>query len=923
MGKKEGGTRAQKLVGTPFDSAKQDTQWVFSFQEGGSDRRNLLGGKGAELAEMTSLGLPVPPGFTITTEACLDYYRADKRVPDGLWDQVGKAMKDLEKATGRSLGDPSEPLLVSVRSGAAISMPGMMDTVLNLGINQEVAEGIAQRTGNERFALDLHRRFIQMFGNVVLGVEGRLFDRTMEETRTRAGVGRDADLSPDDLRGVVGRFARIVRDESGSEVPSDPWTQLQRSIEAVFKSWNTRRAIDYRNYHGISHDLGTAVNIVMMVFGNMDERSCSGVLFTRDPANGEKSLYGEYLVNAQGEDVVSGIATPLKIARMAREIPDVYKQLVEVSENLERRYRDAQDLEFTVEGGRLFMLQTRTAKRSAKAAVVMAVEMAQEGVITKQEALLRVDPEQIYQLLLPRLDEEAKEQATKENRLIEAGLGASPGGATGKAVFTADRAAELGAKGVGLILVRPETSAEDVHGMLAANGILTSRGGATSHAAVVARGLGKPCVAGAESIDVNPDDGVLRCGGITVKEGEEISIDGASGQVFVGTVTTIQPHVSDERELIVLLGWADDAKRLGVWANADYPRDARVAAEFGAEGIGLCRTEHMFFEPERLAVVREMILKARASTQDPEDTTSRDRYQETLAELRRLQVGDFEGILQAMDGKPVVIRLLDAPLHEFLPGHDELLTEVVELRVKGDDPAALAEKEALLAAVGDLREANPMLGMRGCRLGLMYPDIYAMQMMAVLEAASNVSAQGLTPRPEIMVPLVGHGNEMRELRELLEDAAGRFHRETDSDVHFKIGTMIEIPRAALTADEIAKNAEFFSFGTNDLTQTTFGISRDDAEGKFLMDYVDKQVLPNDPFQVVDRNGVGQLVQMAFERGRKARPDLEVGICGEHGGDPSSVEFFHGVGLDYVSCSPYRIPIARLAAAQAALRSADK
>ena len=895
-------------------------QWVFSFQSGKGHQKDLLGAKGAELAEMTSLGLPVPPGFTITTEACREYYRSGKRPPEGLWSEVRSAMKELEELVGRKFGDPANPLLVSVRSGAPVSMPGMMDTVLNLGINQQVADGMAERTNNERFALDLYRRFIQMFGNVVLGVDGDRFNQTMDEWQHKRGVERSADLEPQDLREVITRFKATVKDAAGEDVPDDPLDQLERAIHAVFESWNTRRAIAYRNFNHIPHDVGTGVSVVAMVYGNMDDNSGSGVLFTRSPSTGEKRLYGEYLLNAQGEDVVAGTVSPRDIASMKEEMPKVYRELVETADVLERHYRDVQDMEFTVEQGKLYMLQTRTGKRSARAAIKIAVDMAQEGLITREEALLRVEPEQIYQLLLPRFEEEAKDRARSESRLLGTGLGASPGAATGKVIFDADTASELGSTGASVILVRPETSAEDVHGMLSSAGILTSRGGATSHAAVVARGLGKPCVAGAESIEVDPKGGFLRCGDMVVKEGEEISIDGASGEVFVGSLATTRPQVSEEEDMATLLSWADDKRRLQVWANADYPTDALTARGFGAEGIGLCRTEHMFFEPERLSLVQDMILSAHRSTQRPDDKELQDRFHSDLRQLEQLQTGDFEGLFRAMEGRPVVIRLLDPPLHEFLPRHDELLVEAVELRVKGDGSALQAEKEALLATVDDMREANPMLGLRGCRVGLVYPDIYKMQARAILRAANNVAAEGTTVRPEIMVPLVSHGNEMKQIRTALEETIQEFGQEEDSKVTYKIGTMIETPRAALTANEVAESAEFFSFGTNDLTQMTFAFSRDDAEGKFLMRFIEGGILTENPFQSLDQTGVGQLVEIAFKLGRQTRPDLEVGICGEHGGDPSSIEFFHRVGLDYVSCSPYRVPVARLAAAQAALRS---
>ena len=892
---------------------------MYPFAQADGSRTDLLGGKGAQLAEMTSLGLPVPPGFTITTEACREYFSSGKRLPAGLWDQVLEAMKDLEATTGRGFGDPASPLLVSVRSGAAVSMPGMMDTILNLGINGDIAEGIARQAGDPSFGLDLQRRFIQMFGSVALGIDEAEFDRVLDEQRQRAGVTRTAPLDPDSLRLVIGELVNKVEQRDGLSVPNDPYAQLEAAIGAVFESWNTRRAVDYRNFHKIPHDLGTAVNVMAMVYGNADDESCTGVLFTRNPSTGEKKIYGEYLVNAQGEEVVAGQATPRGIAQMATEMSGVYRQVIEFADRLERHYREVQDIEFTVERGKPYVLQTRAAKLGAKATVKVAVDMAREGVISKEEALNRVDPEQVYRLLLPKLDNRAEQEARDQGRLLAVGLGASPGGATGKTVFSAGAAVRLAAQGVDVILVRPETRAEDVHGMLSAAGTLTSRGGGTSHAAVVARGLGKPCVTGTESIEVIQDEGLFKCGDLTVREGDEISIDGASGEVFLGRVTTIQPRVSDETEMVALLKWADVHRRLGVWANADNGPDAAMAREFGAEGIGLCRTEHMFFEPERLGLMQQMILAAHSSGQNPDAPELRDKYLASLEPLQEFQVHDFEAIFRAMDGLPVVIRLLDPPLHEFLPRYDDLFTEVVELRAKDKSSPETVEKEDLLTAVADMREFNPMMGLRGCRLGLLYPAIYDMQVRAILTAAANVAGEGVIAKPEIMIPFVADGNEMRLSRQHLEEEAERFHKETGKRVVYKIGTMIETPRAALTAGEIAGEAEFFSFGTNDLTQTTFGFSRDDAEGKFLMRYVEDQVLPDDPFQVVDRAGVGRLVQIACESGRRARPDLELGVCGEHGGDPASIEFFDSVGLAYVSCSPYRVPVARLAAARSAMR----
>ena len=762
-----------------------------------------------------------------------------------------------------------------------------------------------------------------MFGNVVLGIDAGLFREAIEKEQRTKCVDRSADLTPSDLRKVISTFRHGVGGFGTLQIPDDPDAQLEQAIQAVFDSWYGRRAVAYRELQGIPHDLGTAVSVVAMVYGNVDENSGAGVLFTRSPSTGEQALYGEYLLNAQGEDVVAGTATPVGIAGLREALPDAYRELAAIAGLLEGHYRDVQDVEFTVEQGRVYVLQTRVGKRSAGAAVKTAVDMADEGLITRREALLRVDPQQVYQMLLPRFDEAATEEAKREGRLLAQGVGASPGAATGKVVFSPESASELGTKGVRVVLVRPETNAEDVHGMVRSAGGLTSRGGATSHAAVVARGLGIPCVTGTGSIEVNPAKGYLRCGELKVFEGEEISVDGATGEVFLGPIATSRPRSLDDPELGRLLGWADSERRLGIWANADTAADAQAARGLGAEGIGLCRTEHMFFEPERLSLVREMILSAHRSVQLPEDKRAQESYRESLEQLERLQTADFEGLFRAMDGRPVVIRLLDPPLHEFLPNRDQLMAETLALKADGQSPARrseLAAKEALLLAVEEMREVNPMLGLRGCRVGLMYPGIYEMQTRAVLKAARNVEADGVLARPEIMVPLVSHGNEMFLVRRRLEATMQAFHGEVGGATGYRIGAMIETPRAALTADRIAESAEFFSFGTNDLTQTTFAFSRDDAEGKFLMRYVQEQVLPEDPFEVLDREGVGRLVEMACELGRKARPDLELGICGEHGGDPASIDFFHRAGLDYVSCSPLRVPVARLAAAQAAIRS---
>jgi len=927
-------------------STATGTKWVYLFQEGDASMRDLLGGKGAGVAEMTRAGLPVPPGFTITTEACNAYLWNSGRFPDGLWDQAKSALTDVEAKTGRRFGDSSAPLLVSVRSGARFSMPGMMDTVLNLGLNDDTAQGLGRGVSDERFAYDAYRRFIQMFGKIVLGIPADLFEHRLEELKHEAGATLDSDLTVDQLRQLVSDFKDIARQQSGNEFPTDPDQQLEQAIQAVFRSWNGDRARAYRESEKIAHDLGTAVNVQAMVFGNMGEDSGTGVAFTRNPSTGEAKLYGEYLLNAQGEDVVAGIRTPQPISTLQRDMPEAYEQFQQIAERMEKHYRDMQDLEFTIERGKLYMLQTRNGKRTAASAVKIAVDMVREGVISEEEALLRIDPKHVVQRLLPRFDDAARARAVSSDKLLAKGLNASPGAAVGKAVFDADRAAERGHAGEAVILVRPETSPDDVHGMIAARGILTARGGATSHAAVVARGMGKPCVAGCETLRIDPAAREMSVDGKVIAEGDEISIDGATGEVFQGVIDTIAPKFDEETELLQVLAWADGVRRLQVWANADYPRDAERAREFGAEGIGLCRTEHMFFEEERLPIVQQMILSADAAlpletalVQAESDALhgneaarvrlksvqkrhgeSADvkRYREALAQLLPIQKNDFVGVLGAMRGLPVVIRLIDPPLHEFLPAHDDLLEEVVTLRLQGNNAAQLRERETLLHAVERMREQNPMLGLRGIRLGILYPAIIDMQVTAILSAAVDLQRQGVDVRPEIMVPLVGTVNEMRIARARIERVARQVLDEAGVDVHYKIGTMIEIPRAALVAGEIAEEAEFFSFGTNDLTQTTYGYSRDDAEGKFLLRYVEQGILPTNPFQELDRDGVGQLMIMAVKSGRETRRDLEIGICGEHGGDPSSVEFCNQIGLNYVSCSPFRVPVARLAAAQAVL-----
>jgi pyruvate,orthophosphate dikinase len=874
-------------------------KWVYRFDEGQADMKDVLGGKGANLAEMTNLGLPVPPGFIITTEACNAYLAAGDTVPEGMWQQTDDALAWLGSEMSRTFGSMDDPLLLSVRSGGKFSMPGMMDTVLNLGLNDEAVEGFAKVSGDERMAWDAYRRLVQMYGKVVMDVDGALFEEILEAAREDAGVESDPELSAGDWQKVVEQFKALFERETGEPFPQDPMLQLRKATEAVFLSWNGKRAIDYRNATGIAHDLGTAVNVMVMVFGNMGDDSGTGVAFTRNPATGEPGLYGEYLFNAQGEDVVSGARTPVPIARLEEEAPDAYQKLLDISAKLEERYTDMQDVEFTMESGKLWMLQTRTGKRTAASAFRVAVDMMNEGFITRDEAVMRVEPGHLDQLLHPRFVEDAREDAT----VLATGLNASPGAAVGMAVFDADTAEEWGNNGKPVILIRPETNPDDVHGMLAAKGILTQHGGATSHAAVVARGIGLPCVAGCEALRIDLKNKQMSVNGHTVSEGDTLSVCGTTGHVYLGEVATIAPSLDEQPEVTTLLGWADEARRLGVWANADYPRDAQRARDFGAEGIGLCRTEHMFFEDDRLPIVRRMIL---AETDDAR--------QAALDELLPIQRGDFEGLFRVMDGLPVIIRLIDPPLHEFLPDYDELLTEVVTLQTTGKDKKKLAEQEAMLMTLRAMREANPMLGLRGVRLGIVWPAINQMQVRAIFEAACNVAAEGIDVIPEVMIPLSAHVNEIQLLQGLLEEVAQEVMAEK-GEVDYKFGTMIEIPRAALTAGEMAEVAEFFSFGTNDLTQMTFGISRDDAEGKFLLKYVEDGLLPTNPFQSIDEKGVGRLVELCVDEGRATRPDLEVGICGEHGGDPASVHFCHQAGLNYVSCSPFRVPIARLAAAQ--------
>lgn len=871
-------------------------KWVYLFREGNASMRDLLGGKGAGVAEMTRTGVPVPPGFTITTEACNAYYENGQQFPEGMWEQVLEGLKDIEAQTGKRFGDPSNPLLVSVRSGAKFSMPGMMDTVLNLGLNQETREGLARLTDNPRFAADAYRRFVQLFGKIVLGVDGDRFEHEMEEAKGH-GQRQDTDLTTEELLALAEKFKAIIKEDVGVDFPEDPFEQLRAAIAAVFRSWNGRRAVDYRRVNKIPDNLGTAVNVQAMVFGNMGNDSATGVAFTRNPSTGDPEIFGEYLVNAQGEDVVAGIRTPQPISKLAQEMPEVYAQFHEIAKQLERHYKDMQDVEFTIERGKLWMLQTRTGKRTGAAAVKIAVDMVREGLIDKATAVQRVDPHALDQLLHPMIDPAAR----KDAQPLTVGLPASPGAASGKAVFDPDEAEELAKTGEKVILVRIETAPEDFHGMVAAQAILTARGGMTSHAAVVARGMGKPCVAGAGDLRINYAEQMMTVNGTVIRKGDWITIDGGSGEVFAGQMPTVEPELSGD--FATLMSWADEFRKLGVRANADIPRDARVARQFGAEGIGLCRTEHMFFEGDRIDAMREMILA---------DTPEERRA--ALAKIEPLQQGDFEGLFREMAGLPVTIRTLDPPLHEFLPHDDE---EIEALATKlGVDP------KKIKARVESLREANPMLGFRGCRLGILYPEITEMQARAIFKAAVKVKSEGIDVYPEVMIPLVGYVSELKLQEEIVRRVASEVFAETGIEVPYLVGTMIELPRAALVADEIAQVAEFFSFGTNDLTQTTLGLSRDDS-GRFLPIYVEKKLIPDDPFQTIDQQGVGQLVQIGTERGRSTRSNLKVGICGEHGGDPASVEFFHRVGLNYVSCSPYRVPIARLAAAQAALGEAKR
>lgn len=871
---------------------------VWLFREGDSSMKNLLGGKGANLAEMTNLGLPVPPGLTITTETCMEYINNGNKMPEGLMDDVKKALADVEVNTGKKFGDASNPLLVSVRSGARVSMPGMMETILNLGLNDETVEAMVKLTNNPRFCYDSYRRFLTMFGSVAWEMDrAKYFESEVEKLKEKEGVKEDTQISADGWKSLIPVYKQIIKEVTGKDFPQDPYVQLEEAIEAVFRSWNIPRAVAYRNMYKIDHNFGTAVNVQTMVFGNMGDDCATGVSFTRNPATGENKFYGEYLTNAQGEDVVAGIRTPKQIAELETEMPELYKQYVDIAKKLETGYKDVQDMEFTIEKGKLWILQTRNGKRTATAAVRIAVDLCNEGIITKERAIQLVDPEAIYQILLPTFDEAAKKSANK----IASGVNASPGAAVGKIIFDTDEAAELGAQGESVILTRIETCPDDIHGMAVSKGVLTLRGGATSHAAVVAKGMGLPCVSGCEDLKINMDAGTLTTAdGSVYKKGDIISLDGGEGSVFSGAVKLAEAKIDEN--FTTFFSWVDEIKTLLVRANADTPTDVANALKFGAKGVGLCRTEHMFMDPERLPWVQKMIIAG----------TSEAR-KEALDKLLPMQYQDFYDMFKALGELPMTIRLLDPPLHEFLPSKEDLIAEVATLKAKGQD---YKEKEELLHVVEGLSESNPMMGLRGCRLGLTYPEINEMQVRAIFTAACDLKKEGLDVKPEVMIPLIGHVNELKTVKTLLERVAKEVMAEKGVDVDYMFGTMIEIPRAALTADEVAEEAEFFSFGTNDLTQMTFGYSRDDAEGKFLNNYVEQKILPSNPFQTLDQTGVGQLMQYALEKALKVRPNLKRGICGEHGGDPESVKFCHRIGLNYVSCSPFRVPQASLAAAQA-------
>ena len=894
-----------------------DKKWVFVFNELDQasasvgnvwdNVRGLLGGKGANLFDMTRIGLPVPPFFTVTTEAC-NAYSAQGSFPAGMWDQELESLARIEEASGKKFGDPTNPLLVSCRSGAKFSMPGMMDTVLNIGLNDLTVQGMINLTGNPRFVYDSYRRLIMMFGSVVLGMPDEAFEEPMDEFKAHKGAKSDTDLTADDLKELSEIFKAVVLKVHGAEFPQNPLDQLKLATEAVFKSWNGKRAIDYRRAESIPDSLGTAVNIVTMVFGNMGWDSGTGVAFTRNPATGERKLYGEYLLNAQGEDVVAGIRNTNHIDQMVETLPEAYHQFIEICGILEKHYHDMQDMEFTIERGKLWMLQTRNGKRTAVSAIKIAVDMVEEGLITKAEAINRVSTKNVDSLLHPQFEDNNKKAAKKEGRYLASGVNASPGAAVGQIYFDADLTEKMAKEeGQAVIMVRPFTKPDDVHGMLAAKGILTSEGGATSHAAVVARQFGVPCVVGASQVKIDMQKRQMKVGDVTVNEGDWISVDGTTGEVYLGKLGLFAANIEEQKELMTLLTWADEIARLQVWANADYPKDAQRARAYGAKGIGLCRTEHMFFEPERLPIVQRMILAE----------TSAERTA-ALDELLPSQRSDFDGLFEAMDGYPVIIRLIDPPLHEFMPDEEKLFEEVIEMRVKGETEG-LAAKQKLLASIRGMHESNPMLGLRGVRLSIYMPEIVEMQVRAIFEAAADCTLRGIHVKLEVMIPLTGTVAELKWIQPRLVRIAKTVMEEKGVTFTYKFGTMIEIPRAAVTAGEIAKEAEFFSFGTNDLTQMTFGYSRDDAERNFLIKYVEEGILAKNPFQTIDREGVGKLMQMAVNDGRATRPELEVGICGEHGGDPDSIEFCHLIGNNYVSCSPFRVPVARLAAGQAAVK----
>jgi len=930
--KKTGRKTVKQKAATKKATAKK---WVYLFEEVKAAEkyagdwegvRSLLGGKGSGLADMTRAGVPVPPGFTVTTEACNEFRKAGN-FPKGQWDQQVAAMKVVEKQTGKKFGDPSNPLLVSCRSGAKFSMPGMMNTVLNIGLNDDVVAGMIESTGNPRFVWDLYRRLVEMFGTTVFNLDDEVFEHPMAEYKASKGYKVDTEMTGDDWKALVSTFKEVFKKHVGFDFPQDVYKQLELATKAVFESWNGKRAVDYRKATGISDDLGTAVNIQTMVFGNTGDDSGTGVAFTRDPSSGEKIMLGEYLLNAQGEDVVAGIRNAKPIKNLVNEMPKVYKQFMDITRKLEKHYKEMQDVEFTIERGKLFMLQTRNGKRTAKSTVKIAVDMAKEKLITKEEAVLRVTPENVDSLLHPQFDDKAMKNAESDGSFFAKGVNASPGAAVGQVYFDADTAEKMAKEEKQqTIMVRPFTKPDDVHGMIASQGVLTSEGGATSHAAVVARQFGIPCVVGASAIKIDLEKRQMVAGDVIITEGEWISVDGNTGKVFKGKIPTTSPSLEEQTDLLTLLKWADEictrkdirkapkgwpTRGLQVWANADYPKDAQRARSYGAVGIGLCRTEHMFFEPERLPIVQRMILAGPGEVRN-----------QALNELLPYQRKDFDGLFEAMDGYPVIIRLIDPPLHEFMPDEEKLLEEVITMRVKGET-AGLDEKEHLLNAIKGLHESNPMMGLRGVRLSISIPEIVEMQVRAIFEAAADCTLRGITVKPEVMIPLTGTVKELEWIQPRLERIAKAVMEEKMVKFAYKFGTMIEIPRAAVTAEEVATHAEFFSFGTNDLTQMTYGYSRDDAERNFLITYQEQGILEKNPFQTLDRGGVGRLMQWAIAEGRKTRPSLEVGICGEHGGDPNSIEWCHMIGNNYVSCSPFRVPVARLAAAHSALKHSGK